>query len=157
MKKTSNPPPRHQDTKETLFFEANKPKNLIFRGVPRFTFTSHFKLRTANLFVLMILALPAPSLAQQTTYTTAQISFPLNELGHSPRADALGSAFTAGEGEAACLYWNPAGLDGLVSPEISAFHESWLAGLNQETLVAALPLGRLGSLALGGNYLSRNR
>jgi hypothetical protein len=46
----------------------------------------------------------------QTVYTTALSPNPLEDLGHSPRASAMGNAFTAAENDAACLFYNPAGL-----------------------------------------------
>jgi hypothetical protein len=104
-------------------------------------------------FFLFWLILPVPSPAQ-TVYTTVQLPYPLEDLGHSPRALAMGSAFAAAEGDAACLYWNPAGLDGLAAPELSLFHESWLADISQETAVGAYPIGKAGTVALGANYLS---
>jgi len=103
----------------------------------------------------LILFLGAFSIsAAQTVYTTVQIPYPLENMGHSPRALALGSAYSAAEGDASCLYWNPAGLDGLPSGEISLIHESWLADISQETFLASLPLAKLGTLALGANYLN---
>jgi hypothetical protein len=97
---------------------------------------------------------PFFSFADQTTYTTAYIPYPLESLDHSARAEALGSAFTSVEGDSACLFYNPAGLAGVLNPEISVIHQSWLANLSQENLSGALPITKAGTLAFGANYLS---
>lgn len=87
-----------------------------------------------------------------TTYTTAQLPYPLDDLGHSARAMALGSAFTAVEGDATCLFWNPAGLDGLALPQVTASHQAWYADISQETFLCAMPIEKVGTFALGANY-----
>jgi len=101
------------------------------------------------------LSFPMVSMAQSSTaYTTLQLPYTLENLGHSSRAMALGSAFAAAEGDATCLFWNPAGLDGMGAPEISLSHQEWLSTITQESLAAALPLGKVGTFALGANYLN---
>src|SRR5579871_766505 len=90
----------------------------------------------------------------QTTYTTALSPSPLENLGHSPRAYALGGAFAAVSGDPACLFYNPAGLAGLPALQVSAMHQDWIAGISQETLLAGFPEGNAGSFALGANYLN---
>ncbi len=99
-----------------------------------------------------VLSLPALSFSQ-TIYTTANTPYPLENLGHSPRASALGEAFTAVSGDPACLFYNPAGLGGLDSFQLSLVHEDWIAGISQETLLAGFPTGKIGGFALGANYL----
>jgi hypothetical protein len=90
--------------------------------------------------------------ADYTTYTTVQLPYPLEDRGHCPRAMALGSAFAAVQGDATCLYWNPAGLDGLELPEISMAHQSWYNDISQETFMCAMPISKVGAFALGANY-----
>jgi len=93
-------------------------------------------------------------LQAQTTYTTALSPNPLENLGHSPRAYALGEAFAAVSGDPACLFYNPAGLAGIPALQVSAMHQDWIAGISQETLLAGFPAGQAGSFALGANYLN---
>jgi hypothetical protein len=90
----------------------------------------------------------------QTVYTTALSPNPLEDLGHSPCASAMGNAFTAAENDAACLFYNPAGLYRLPETQISFIHQSWIANINQDTLLAGFPLGPFGAFAVGANYLS---
>ena len=93
-------------------------------------------------------------LAAQTTYTTANTPYPLDNLGHSPRSYALGDAFAAVWGDPSCLFYNPAGLCGISGAQISIVHQSWVADISQETLLAAIPLEKAGALAIGVNYLN---
>lgn len=101
----------------------------------------------------LVLSFSPASPASQTSYTTLYIPSPLENGGHSPRAAALGSAFTAVEGDLSCLYYNPAGLSTLGTPALSLSHQAWIADITQENIEAALPLKGVGSLALGANYL----
>lgn len=101
----------------------------------------------------LVLCLPA-ALFPQTVYTTAQSPFPLEDLGHSARGHGFGGAFTAVQGDLACLFLNPAGLDGLGPAQVSFLHQDWIGDMAQETLVGALPLGKAGAFALGANYLN---
>ncbi|HUO58924.1 MAG TPA: hypothetical protein VMV05_12180 [bacterium] len=78
----------------------------------------------------------------------------MENLGHSARAMAMASAFTSAEGDLSCLYWNPAGLDGIPSPELSLLHQDWISGMAQETLAMALPTEKAGTFALGLNALN---
>ena len=104
--------------------------------------------------VLFLILPPFRAAAQTTYYTTFNIPYPLEALGHSARAAAMASAFTAAEGDLNCLFWNPSGLDGMASPEISLLHQDWISGLSQETLAAALPIGKAGTLGFGLNALN---
>ncbi len=111
-----------------------------------------------RLYFLVLLAvvgffLPAAR-ASETIYTTVDATDPLEMLGHSARAAAMGSAFTAVSGDTADLFWNPAGLAELFSGQLSLEHQSWVANINQETLTLGLPISPLGSFALSSTYLS---
>lgn len=105
-------------------------------------------------FCPFFLWIPLVSFADQTAYTTAYIPYPLEDMGHSPRAAALGSAFAAVEGDAFCLFENPAGLGNILEQQISLVHQSWISDINQETLVGAFSMEKLGILAIGANYLN---
>lgn len=87
-----------------------------------------------------------------TVYSTVDLAGPLEGLGHSARATAMGMAFVAVGGDPACLDWNPAGLSGLSSARLSLNHDSWLLGVNQENFVLALPAAKAGTFALGSTF-----
>lgn len=77
------------------------------------------------------------------------------KIGPGARAISLGEAFCALCDDATSLYWNPAGLARIESPQISATYNSWLAGSSQGYLSLAYPLSspNVGCLALGINYM----
>lgn len=104
-------------------------------------------------FAWITLTLAQTSYAQ-TVYTTALSPYPLEILGHSPRASAMGNAFTAAENDASCLFYNPAGLGHLSDTQVSFIHQSWIADISQETLLAALPMSKSDTFGLGVNYLN---
>src|SRR5581483_1404764 len=90
----------------------------------------------------------------QTVTGTASLAAPLENLQGSARDLALGSAFVGVGDDASALFFNPAGLSSLKSPEIALHHNSYLAGTFQETLSAGFPAGSLGGLAFALDYVS---
>ncbi len=84
----------------------------------------------------------------------ASLAKPLDSVGVSARALAMGSAFVGVAQGSTALFWNPAGLSGLENIELGLHHSSWLAGIIQETAVVGVPLGRLGGLGLSVNYVN---
>jgi hypothetical protein len=114
-----------------------------------------FRLSPMKKFFLaaaMMFCVCAP--ARSTVYSTIDLAGPLESLGFSARAAAMGSAFTAVEGETDCLYWNPAGLAGISSTRLSLNHQSWIQGVFQETLVLAVPIRGACTFAVGSSYLN---
>lgn len=86
--------------------------------------------------------------------SVAGLANPLDNSGVSARATGMGSAFVGVADDSSSLFWNPAGLGVLPSPELALHHSSLLAGIVQETLVAAVPLGIFGGLGVSGNYVN---
>lgn len=97
-----------------------------------------------------------PAAAQEIKYTTLLIPYPLEDINRSPRALAMGSAFTAAEGDASCLMSNPAGLAGLESASLSLTHQSWIAEISQESFLVALPFPKAGTAALAVHFVNFN-
>ena len=87
-------------------------------------------------------------------YTTQDSANPLEILGHSARATAMGTALVAVEGDESDLLWNPAGLAGIPSVHLSLSHDSWLEDVIQENLLLAIPLSKRDTLALGSTYVN---
>lgn len=99
-----------------------------------------------------LLALNGPAWAMVNS--VAGLANPLESSGASARAQAMGSAFVGLADDSSALFWNAAGLSGLKSTELAMHHASWLADINQETLVLGHPLGAWGGLAASLNYVS---
>ncbi|HTC22011.1 MAG TPA: hypothetical protein VK859_14235, partial [bacterium] len=91
---------------------------------------------------------------QTVTVTgTAALAAPLDNLQGSARDLAMGSAFVGVADDSSALFFNPAGLSGLQSPELALHHNSYLAGTFQETLCAGFPAGDAGGLAFALDYV----
>src|SRR6185369_7483472 len=73
--------------------------------------------------------------------SVAGLANPMDNAGVSARAVGMGSAFVGVADDSSALFWNPAGLGGLDNVELALHHNSWLAGIIQETAVLALPMG----------------
>lgn len=71
----------------------------------------------------------------------------------SAREGATGSALSALADGPTASYYNPAGLTGIGSLQISGMHSEWLQDLRYEYLGAAFPAGSRGALGLSMSYL----
>jgi outer membrane protein OmpA-like peptidoglycan-associated protein len=76
---------------------------------------------------------------------------PVAKIGQGPRAAAMGECFTGLADDASAVYWNPAGLGQLSQYQLALSHQQWFAGIRDEVLHAALPLGP-GSAGFGLVY-----
>lgn len=71
-------------------------------------------------------------------------------LGVGARAQGMGGAYGPLADDASAIYWNPAGLSGLIRPEIMFCHTQLFGGLaNHDFLGLAWPLSKRLSLGLG--------
>ena len=59
------------------------------------------------------------------------------KIGVGGRAEAMGGAFTAQADDASSLYWNPAGLAVMASPQVMFSQTNWITDINHVSL--ALP------------------
>jgi outer membrane protein OmpA-like peptidoglycan-associated protein len=76
---------------------------------------------------------------------------PLMKVGQGARASAMGESFTGLADDASALYWNPAGLGRLDALQLALSHHEWFAGIRDEVLHAAFPVGP-GAFGLGVVY-----
>ncbi len=79
---------------------------------------------------------------------------PFLTIGIGSRATGMGAAFVGTSDDASALYWNPAGIARLRSPEGIFSHSNWLADIGLDFVGFVLPIGRLG--AVGASILSLN-
>ncbi len=86
--------------------------------------------------------------------SVASLANPMENVGVGARALSMGSAFVGVADDSSALFWNPAGLGGMRDLELALHHNSWLAGIIQETAIAALPLGFLGGFGASLNYVN---
>jgi long-subunit fatty acid transport protein len=76
------------------------------------------------------------------------------KLGAGARASGMGEAFAGVADDATAIYWNPAGLSNLDSGSLSVMHATWFGGINYEWAAYAQPVGNIGVLGVGVQYLS---
>jgi hypothetical protein len=65
----------------------------------------------------------------------------------------MGGAFTAVSGDAAAVFWNPAGLARVAWRELFAGGAEWFAGMHQAAVAYVEPLPSFGCAAVGLTYL----
>jgi tetratricopeptide (TPR) repeat protein len=105
-------------------------------------------------YLLSILVLAGGRLAADSiAYFPAGQALALQQAGGGARAMALGSAAVAIEDPDSALYWNPAGLAGAEGNRIALHHNTWLAGVVQESLAETYPIAGLGVLGFSQNYV----
>jgi hypothetical protein len=95
-------------------------------------------------FAGALLALPLNAVRAEGQAGTSSAQF--LKLGAGARAAAMGDAFAAVADDASAVYWNPAGLTQLKSPEVTAMQNSGLVGTQYQVVAGALPVtnGALG-------------
>ena len=104
------------------------------------------------LFILAIFfTINANPLWAQTKSHEAAGTTGLNflKIGVGGRPAGMGEAFVAVADDASALYWNPAGLARLTSPEAIAMHNEWFQGMRYEYLGYVQPLADI-LPAIGG-------
>lgn len=106
---------------------------------------------TVWIFVLVLVALPTWTMAQNKVGTTAA---PFLTIGIGSRPQAMGGAFTAVADDAHSLFWNPAGLAKMDQAELLLVHSTWLADMSFEYVGAALPLGQAGTVGISATMLN---
>ncbi|MBU2573345.1 MAG: PorV/PorQ family protein [Elusimicrobia bacterium] len=100
---------------------------------------------------LSLLCLTAPAPAFASGPGTAAANFLKIPVG--ARETALGGAFTAAADNSGAVFYNPAGLGLLETPELSFAYNRYLSEVSQQWFAAACPL-RHGALGFGVNYLN---
>ena len=68
------------------------------------------------------------------------------EIGPGARALAMGSAYVSVANDASTLYWNPAGMVNVSTPEIQTFYSPWLVETQFYHNTAVVPLGGFGTI-----------
>ncbi|NIO19084.1 PorV/PorQ family protein [bacterium] len=68
-------------------------------------------------------------------------------VGASPMS--MGEAFVAVADDANTIYWNPAGLNNISQPEITAMHNEWFEDIRYEFLGYVQPTKRFGNFGIG--------
>ena len=74
-------------------------------------------------------------------------------IGVGAKPSSLGEAYVGVSGDISSVYWNPAGLCGILNPELSFTHAFWFEDINYSNFVAGAPLLG-GYTAFGMNALS---
>lgn len=88
------------------------------------------------LFAVSYLALSTSALAEDGSAGLAFL-----KLGVGARAIAMGDAYTAVGGDAASIYWNPAGTVSVDGTDVGLMHAEWFQGIRYEFLGAVMSDG----------------
>ncbi len=74
------------------------------------------------------------------------------KIGVGSRAEGMGGAYTAQVEDPSALYWNPAGIAHLTSPQVQFSYFNWVADIKHSYLAAVFPAGRIGNFGLSLVY-----
>ncbi|MBI5805988.1 hypothetical protein HZA73_08075 [candidate division TA06 bacterium] len=97
-----------------------------------------------NIFITFVLLIMA------TVVSAENYGGEFLNLGVGARAQGLGGAYGPLAEDASAIYWNPAGLSGMIRPEVMFCHTQLFGGLaNHDFLGLAWPLSKRLSLGLG--------
>ena len=105
-----------------------------------------------NLTMIMIILLPILLIAENENAGTSGFTF--LKVNYSARAAAMGNAYTGLSNDADAVFFNPAGLVQIDSPQASVTYMSYLDGINCGSAVYAYPVNDKTSLAVFAKGLS---
>ncbi|NQT65309.1 MAG: PorV/PorQ family protein [FCB group bacterium] len=105
-----------------------------------------------NLTLIMIILLPVILTAQNENAGTSGFTF--LKVNYSARAAAMGNAYTGLSNDADAVFFNPAGLVQIDSPQASITYMSYLDGINCGSAVYAYPVNDKTSFAVFAKGLS---
>jgi hypothetical protein len=95
------------------------------------------------IFILLINSLSMGSSKRLTNVGTT--AAPFLEVGVGSRAIGMGGAFVGVANDVSALYWNPAGISRITSPEAVFEKVEWLADISFNYIGAVIPFGRWGT------------
>lgn len=75
-------------------------------------------------------------------------------LGQGARGVAVGGAYTAVVNDATAMFWNPAGLGFVRSPQLTFQNHHYIADISQNYLAGAFPTRNIGSFGFSANILN---
>lgn len=75
------------------------------------------------------------------------------EIGIGAKAGSMGGAFVGLADDPSALFWNPAGLSQLNSPQVMFMHNQWAQDMRHEYLGCALPLDPKNTVAVAFMFL----
>lgn len=115
-------------------------------------------MKTKSLLLLILLCLfVSQNIPGQTESDVSKVGItaaPFLTIGVGAKATGMGSAYVATVDEASALYWNPAGIARIGSPEGIFTHINWLAGIGFDFVGFVLPAGRIGTFGASITSLS---
>jgi hypothetical protein len=107
-----------------------------------------FKIHRLIMILTFIILMCNPGFSQEP-YRVGTTSAGFLEIGVGGAGIAMGDAFVASTGDMSSIYWNPAGLALLKNNEALFMYQPWVADINSLFVGFALPLPRIGTIALG--------
>jgi long-subunit fatty acid transport protein len=99
-----------------------------------------------NLALILIILLPVILIAQNENAGTSGFTF--LKVNYSARAAAMGNAYTGLSNDADAVFFNPAGLVQIDSPQASITYMSYLDGINCGSAAYVYPIDDKTSLAV---------
>jgi len=97
-----------------------------------------------KVFIAIIISVSI--LLSQNNVATTSAAF--LEIGPGARSLGMGSAYVSVSNDASSIYWNPAGIVNVSTPEVQSFYAPWLVETQFYYNTAVVPMGAYGSLGL---------
>jgi len=113
--------------------------------------------KRALILVIMFCLISAPYMNAQTVSNVSKVGItaaPFLTIGVGAKALGMGNAYVATANEASAMFWNPAGIARISSPEGIFSHINWIADMGFDFIGFVMPMGRLG--VVGASITSLN-
>ena len=105
-------------------------------------------------FILIALMMVATYAQAEEVSKAGTTSAAFLKIGVGSRGISMGESQVATSEGAASLYWNPAGLAGMSSPQVILNHYDYIADMNFDYIGVIIPLGEIGTFGASFTSLS---
>ncbi len=103
--------------------------------------------------VIILLFISVAILSAQAVSKVGMTAAQFLKIGVGARATGMGEAFVAVANDASALYWNPAGIAEVKSPEFIFVKTNWIADIYHAYFGFAMPIGIMGTIGGSVTYL----
>ncbi|MBN2411917.1 PorV/PorQ family protein [candidate division KSB1 bacterium] len=105
------------------------------------------------IIVTCVILIIASGVQGQQLNKTAQTAMKWLSIPVGAEPIAMGNAYYCVGGGVENIFWNPAGIIDVKSPQLFVNHIAWIADINQDAAAFAMPLGNIGIISASARFV----